>query len=343
MGFANRATNFDLSELNIERLFITDFMPVASGTYVKVYLMGYMLANSGQNTQSANHRTLANMLQLPLQDVLEAWDYWEKQGIIVKHFREDGDYDVAFVSLRELYIENNYEAKQKKRNPSGANRRPTQFTKNQETMSRLMKTVEGIVGHPLSPSEYKDLIDFFDHYYSDEHIITYAFDYNYKQKNRTGFKRVKALLDAWLNAGLTTLDSIKSHVEHVDGRQAVYKEILAVIGIRHRLAYQAECDAIDKWMDTYEFEAPDLVKIIKTLSTRTTNVNFNFLDAHMTDLNQKGIKDASTATSASAVKSGQSNQTTQTTPNSKRRHQYTVEKERTYTEDELEDMLLNKK
>jgi len=344
VSFANKAPHFDLSELHIERLFITDFMPVASGTYVKVYLMGCMFANSGQRTYHSDNRTLATSLQLPLQDVLDAWQYWERQGIVKCHPHEDGtDFDVEFLSLRALYIENNFVPKQKKRSDSGnvaysqttAN---TFFQNQQAAFSSLCRDVERIIGHPLSPNEHRELSDFYEHYYPDAAILKRAFTYNYKERKSFGFKRIKILLDQWLKAGLTSLEAIDTHLEHTNARYAIYKEILAVLGVRHRLPYQAESDAIDRWLDTYDFEPNELVEIIKALSKRTTNVNFNYLEAQITDLNGKGIK---TASQLSAVAKPAAAKAVQ--PAAKRRHQYTVEKDRTYTEDELESMLLNKK
>jgi DNA replication protein DnaD len=335
VSFANKAPHFDLSELHIERLFITDFMPVASGTYVKVYLMGSMYANASQRTYHADNRTLATALQLPLQDVIDAWHYWEKQGIVKCHPHEDdSDFDVEFFSLRALYIENNFVPKQKKRSntASAPYSQTTAFKTQQAAFASLIRDVEQIVGHPLSPNEHRELSDFYEHYYPDASILKRAFSYNYKERKSFGFKRIKILLEQWLKAGLTSLESIEAHIEHTGARYAIYKEILAVLGVRHRLPYQTESDAIDRWLDSYAFEPADLIEIIKSLSKRTTNVNFNYLEAQITDLNGKGIKTVSELPTAAKQASSP-----------KRRHQYTVEKDRTYTEDELESMLLNKK
>ena len=342
MGFTNRPTNFDLSELHIERLFITDFMPVASGTFVKVYLMGFMFASSHQNHLSANHKMLATMLQLPLTDILEAWTYWEKQGIVKKHFHENSDdFDIEFLSLRELYIENNYEAKQKKRqNSTSSTQRNSTFAASQASFSALIKRIEKIVGHPLSPQELRDLSDYQEHYYRNEEILAYAFEYNYLMRKRYGFKRVKSLLDQWLSAGLVDLESITAFTEQLEARQMLYKDILASLGVRHRLPYQAECDAIDKWIDEYHFEPEKLLNWIKHLSTRTTNVNFNYLESQLNEVVQKGDKDV---TEIKTQSQSQSSSQAQKQPPKRKQHQFTVEKDRTYTEDELEDMLLNKK
>nr|WP_246543052.1 DnaD domain protein [Fusibacter paucivorans] len=301
-----------------------------------------MFASASQRTYHADNRALATALQLPLQDVIDAWQYWERQGIIKCHPHEsDTDFDVEFFSLRALYIENNFVPKQKKRSnatntPYSQSASNNAFSSQQAVFSSLIREVEQIVGHPLSPNEHRELSDFYEHYYPDADILKRAFVYNYKERKSFGFKRIKILLDQWLKAGLTSIEAIEAHIEHTGARYAVYKEILAVLGVRHRLPYQAESDAIDRWLDSYGFEPADLVEIIKSLSKRTTNVNFNYLEAQITDLHGKGLKTASELSTVTKP-------TKQTASSPKRRHQYTVEKDRTYTEDELESMLLNKK
>lgn len=107
MNFILQELQIDLGDTPIENIFITDYMPLADGTYVKVYLLGYKFAKDIQN--NFNNETIAKDLKIPLIDVLNAWDYWEKEGIVKRHFEEDEyNYIVEFVNLKQLYIDNVY-------------------------------------------------------------------------------------------------------------------------------------------------------------------------------------------------------------------------------------------
>ena len=58
-----------------------------------------------------DNNTIAKHLDIPLTDVLNAWDFWEKKGIIEKIYTDEEnkfEYKVKFLNLKQLYIKNNY-------------------------------------------------------------------------------------------------------------------------------------------------------------------------------------------------------------------------------------------
>ncbi|MDW7660733.1 MAG: DnaD domain protein [Bacillota bacterium] len=332
MAFIQNATTFDLGELNIENIFISDFMPSASGTYVKVYLLGLMFSRSENDAYRFDNKSLANMLGLPLQDVVESWNYWEKQGIIKKHIHGDAlNFDVEFLSLRELYILNNYTSKSE---PTDRKSDP----KIKSHYKTLCEQVEKIVGHPLSYTEYRDIGDFYDHYYTDTAIILRAFEINYKEKNIRSVKAVKGLLNQWLSQNLSTLESIEHHIKSRDERNIIYKEVLRHLGLSFRMANQAEKELIDKWLDQYDFDPDSLYQFIIVFSKKTLNINMNYLDKVFGDLHKQGIKTVENYESTQIKDKPKAQSQSQA-----KRNRFTIEKERSYSEEELENLLLNKK
>lgn len=335
MGFFKKAPEFDLGELNIENMFITDFMPSASGTYVKVYLLGLMFSKEENIKYHYDNRTLASMLSLPLQDIHEAWTYWAKTGLIIKHLHEDGqDYDVEFLSLRALYIQNNFTHKSQRLETTkkpASKERNTLKTEN-ENFVRLTKAVEKIVGHPLTYAEYRDIGDYYENYSKDADLIIKAFEHCYNERGIRNFKYVKSTILGWVNQGLSTREQVEDHLEQSNERNAIYKEMLKLLGVAYRLINQGERDLVDKWLDTFDFSPGDLYEIVKDLSKKTLNISFNYIDKTLTSLNSQGIK-----TFDDYRSSGQKEKA----PQNKRKN-YTVEKEKTYSEEELEHILLNK-
>ena len=110
MSFTLETTDMDLGDTPIENIFINDFMPMANGTYVKVYLLGYKYAHDRDEKIEVNNQIIAKHLEIPLEDVLRAWDFWESKGIIKKIVVNEKDkynYKVKFLNLKQLYIKNN--------------------------------------------------------------------------------------------------------------------------------------------------------------------------------------------------------------------------------------------
>ena len=63
----------------VENLFINEFLPVAPGEYVKLYLYALMCAQYEEELDTA---VLARTLGMQEFEIEEAWDYWEACGLI---------------------------------------------------------------------------------------------------------------------------------------------------------------------------------------------------------------------------------------------------------------------
>ena len=106
-----------------------------------------------------------------------------------------------------------------------------------------------------------------------------------------------------------------------------------------RMANQAEKEAINRWIDEYHFKPNDLYELIKSFSKSTMNMNFNYIETRLKDLLSKGIL---TFEAYQQMAKTENSDVQKNAPSKSRKKQYTIEKERTYSEDELEALLLKK-
>ena len=109
-----------------------------------------------------------------------------------------------------------------------------------------------------------------------------------------------------------------------------------MLGIGFRQPNQAEKDFIDKWLDQYGFEKDQLMQIVLDLSKKTLNINFNFIDKVLTTQYTSGNL------TFEAYHSSKSTPVKNEVKQNKRKN-FTIEKENTYSEEELEQILLGKK
>jgi len=348
MGFFRQSPEFDLGEMSIENMFITEFMPSASGTYVKVYLLSLLFSKEENRKFRYDNQMIASMLSLPIQDVHEAWVYWEKVGLIKRHFHEDQvHYDVEFISLRSLYIQNNYTNKtiaSQNRNRVADKTQDNPFKLENEAFQTLIKSVEKIMGHPLTYVEHREINDFFENYTRNADLILRAFSYCYIDRKIRNIKTVKSTLLSWIEIGLNSVEDVNRYIQESSLRYGIYKEVLKLLGITFRQPNTSERDLIDKWMDEYAIEANDLFEIIKDLSKKTLNINFNYLDKNFESMHSKNshtFADYVKEQSERAIKP-ENKDSKENKPQSRRKN-YTIEKEKTYTDEELEQILLNKR
>ncbi|MBR1985948.1 MAG: hypothetical protein IKA24_03570, partial [Mogibacterium sp.] len=94
-----------LHRTKIENLFISEYLPDAPGDYVKVFLFGLMYA---QYEIKPDRSELAKLLGLSVDEIAEAWIYWESRGLVKIEREKDSNNEevshVIFLSkIDELY------------------------------------------------------------------------------------------------------------------------------------------------------------------------------------------------------------------------------------------------
>ena len=84
----------------VSNIFIDKYMTKARGEFVKVYLLGLKYCKSGEI--GVNSQIIANTLHLLETDVLNAWNYWNKENVI-KMIPIDnmGNYNIEFLDLHD--------------------------------------------------------------------------------------------------------------------------------------------------------------------------------------------------------------------------------------------------
>ena len=94
-----------LHRTKVENLFISEYLPDAPGDYVKVFLFGLMYA---QYEITPNRSELAKLLNLSVEEIAEAWIYWESRGLVrVLHEKDSNNEEVNHIifksKIEELY------------------------------------------------------------------------------------------------------------------------------------------------------------------------------------------------------------------------------------------------
>ena len=291
LHFMKQTANIDLGDTSIENIFINDFMPMANGAYVKVYLLGYKYATDKDSSIKLNHNTISRHLTLPLSDVLNAWDFWESKGIIKKHpistenqDQDETDYTIEFLSLKQLYIDNNYKAisvSTKKEEPSSdtytcAPSDLIEATKAPE-ISQMFYEINQLVRRSLAPKEMMDILNWFYNYNMSPDVIVSAFAHCIEQKNIKNLRYIAAVIRNWYDQGITTLDKLNSFLEKTDVKYSQYKRIFKALGFS-REPSESEKKVIDTWINEWNFSMEIILKACEN-SKKTANPNINYINS----------------------------------------------------------------
>ena len=289
MYFILQEMQIDLGDTPVENIFINDYMPVADGTYVKVYLMGYKFARDKQS--NFNNETIAKNLKLPLSDVLNAWNYWEGEGIVIKNVTDDEfNYIVEFVNLKQLYIDNVYKyiSKSSKEKSNYVDNETLISSSRNAENRKMMEEIEDMFGRPLKISEKQKIVSWLNNYKMKPEIMTLAFSYCVNNKKVKRFSYIETVVSAWYDAGVKDVDTMVEYLEKRNDRFSVYSRISRALGFNRTLT-EAEMKTIDKWIDQWDFSMEMILKCLDN-STKINNPNINYFDKILGEWYKNGFK-----------------------------------------------------
>lgn len=161
--------DYFLLDTSVENLFINEYMAAAPGDFVKVYLFAQMYADLGQEI---TNEEIAKYLSMEHEDVLRAWTYWEKMGVIRKIRRESADkfdYDVEFVLLKEQF----YGDKESKR-PVGLDQ-SMQAAMGDKEIQEMFQAIEKASGNVLSGTEMLEIVSWINDFNATPEVIAYGY------------------------------------------------------------------------------------------------------------------------------------------------------------------------
>jgi DnaD/phage-associated family protein len=347
LHFIKQTADFDLGDTPIENIFINDFMPMANGTYVKVYLLGYKYANDKDPSLSINHRTIAKHLTIPLSDVLDAWDFWEQKGIIKKipsDTEDSTEYSVEFLNLKQLYVYNNFKvvnAAKKDEEPSQpyycspsdlveANKVPE--------FKEMFRYIDQIYRRPLHPNEKKKVLDWVYNYNMDTDLIVRAFMYCVEQRNAKSLKYIGAVITSWYDNGITNMDQLDKHLEKTDTRYSQYRKIYKFLGMNTNDIPEPTKKVMHKWLVQWNFSIDIILKACEH-AVKRNKIDFNYINAILENWKENNIQSIKDIENNKTPK-----KTTQEKPKKAPTNRFHNFEQRTskYSKDELEKLLRKK-
>lgn len=236
--------DFYLLTTDIENIFINEYMPTAPGDYVKVFLYGLLYSqNSGQMT----HRQMASQLGMTEAQVEEAWDYWDKLGVVSKRYVINTEtYNIEFKQLRSLMYGLGNKG-QEIDEPEEVEETPLESPELKETIW----AIEGMLARPLSHNESKEIGSWFNEIEATQEVILAAAEYCV-EKGKRGINYIAKVVLQWTKDGFKTTEDVKKHLSTLEERFGNYKKVLQTLGL-NRAATEAEREMMDNWFDVMQF------------------------------------------------------------------------------------------
>lgn len=286
MAFYKQTTDFDLGETSIENIFISEFMPMANGTAVKVYLLGFKFSQE-RSKKEITHQTLAKHLNIPLEDVLRSWDFWEEKKVIKKIEHKDS-YDIEFVSLRELVAKNLYTNKTSTKAQAKSNINLYEANKNPE-IKKMFYTIDQTMRRQLVPNERNIVLDWLYKDNIDLNIIIAAFKYCVEDRGVKHINYIASVVRGWHDQGILTMHDLEEHFAKSQTNYNHYKQIYRTLGYANKLPSAGDKEIMDIWLNDFKLNIDFIIKVLTETSKRTSNINMNYMHKAIESLFKQGV------------------------------------------------------
>jgi DnaD/phage-associated family protein len=309
----------------VSNIFIDKYMIRARGDFVKVYLLGLKYCMSGELGVSSS--ILATTLHLLETDVLNAWNYWNEEGVIkMLPIDSMGNFSIQFIDLNEK-IEGNDESVNLLQEL------------NKGTTKEMLQDIEKLLGRPLSSKEMSMYIGWQKEYNFPLELILLLIQYCVS-KGKTDYRYIEKIAISWFDSNIKTIDEAQSFIKRREDKWIKIKKILTYLGVKDGEVMKPQEDMLDKWINTYKFPLEVIFKACDICFERINKAEFKYIDGILGSWFKEGIKSlediATRDTKTVPVK-----RTTNYKPNNAaNKGTFNNFEQRTYNFDELEKKLL---
>ncbi|SHJ96328.1 DnaD domain protein [Tepidibacter formicigenes] len=287
--FFKEINEIDLGETPIDNIFIDIFMPMANGTYVKVYLLAYKYALDASISNNITNQSLARNLNIPLSDVLSAWDFWEDKGIIKKHIKdtnEEWNYSIEFLNLKKLYIENILKTNDLKKSKTTPDE--LIYVNQNPNIQKMFNYINEIISRPLVPNEKIQILDIIDKYNMSPDMIKSAYAYAKQKRGIKSIKYVEGIIRNWYDNKIYTLEDLENYFAKKSERFGLYKKVFKELGF-YREPSMEERKIMDSWIDDFNLSI-DLISHACSKSKNTSNPSISYINSILKNWYEKGFK-----------------------------------------------------
>ena len=259
----------DLGFTVVENAFINHYMPKARGDYVKVYLYGMKTCSCGCGNYSPSNAEIANALKMTESDVINAWKYWDAEGIL-HYTQNDDDCMIEYLSVSCKLLIPSMEKQPKPKAKSSA---PS------AKIRQMHKDIEEKYAKPLTVNQLSMFQEWIDEYhFTPQTIVLIVADSI--DRNKLSDSYWKKMAQVFFDAGIRTYDQAQQFLKNRDTRWKQYNEITKYLGFNHSPT-APEKAMIDKWFDEYSFDM-QTIKAACDETIRTSNPSLKYVDTILT-------------------------------------------------------------
>ena len=281
--------------------FIDNYMIDANGEFVKVYL--FLLRHLDDPCSSLTLATIADCLNNTEKDILRAFRYWEKKGLL--RAERDADGKITALELQKMSLSGREastgQAEQTAGRDAGsdapkavpapetraaAKAVPIDSFRAQKEIRSLLFIAEQYLGKTLTHAEMETITYFYDTLHMSADLIEYLIE-SCVENGHKSMHYIRKVAFSWVEEGIETIAQAKE-------QSALYNKncytVLNAFGIKNRGPASSELAYIKKWAEEYSFSSDIIEEACRRTIAATHQPSFEYADSIMTKWHEKNIR-----------------------------------------------------
>ena len=296
----------------LSNIFIDQYMPGASGEFVKVYI--YLLRLLADPSASVCLPLLADRLNCTEGDISRALKYWSNEGLLILETDPSGE--LTGITLTEPSPDTQMELTATVSVPQSAlaaaapisqtvsaatvstpqpdtapSRSASALTparikelKENEDVAQLIYICEQYLGKTLTPTDTRKILFFYDELKMSVDLTDFLIQYCVGRGHKS-MRYIETVAMAWSKEGITTVEMAKDSTSRY-GRD--YFTVLKAMGITNRNPVDSEIVMMDTWLKDYGFSMDMIQEACSRTIMQTGQPSFQYAHKILTGWFKKG-------------------------------------------------------
>lgn len=266
--------NFDF--VPVSREFIENHMPQANGAYVKVYLLALSLGYEGASMSTAEMARVLNLLE---SDVVNALEYWNKEGAL-KYNKES----VSFGNAKNVSGKKQTEDMPKKKSMQEIAEEMTQ----NKALADLCAISQEILGKPLKNKEIETLYWFYDELGLSPEVITMLLEYCVS-KDKRSMNYIEKVAISWHENGIVTIEAADRFIAAEKDKNSYFVSLKKLFGFDDRNFSKTEETYLRVWRDEFGMDENMVGLAYEYCVMAINKISFPYMDTIIKRWKELGI------------------------------------------------------
>jgi DnaD/phage-associated family protein len=279
------------SSTNISNKFIDEYLTVSNPTFVLVYIFFYRHCFSG--TGVINKEFASSKLNILESDIINAFKYWEKEGLLNINYAEG--FSIEFLEVKSKIKATNEQVPKEEvvKKVITLETRPQyavqelEMIKNQsEEVQKLFSLAEETLSKMLNFNDLSVLFSLYDWLGLPLKVIEILLKYC-QENNSRNMRYIEKVAIDWAENGINTIEKAEEHLRVFNKD---YREILKAFGQNSRNPTTSEINYMKKWL--FEINMP--LEIVLEACDKTImqigQPKFSYADKILTKWDKENMK-----------------------------------------------------